>query len=235
MKINKIYVVAALHGDEPFGLKVLADLRQVADNRVIRQVGHPEAVAKRKEFLEANLNRSFGPDAPASKEKAIAKHILRDIEAHKPDLIIDIHTCECSVGKSAIIVKLDQNLIEIAKCLGMDYVVEGEPSVMKQTLIGQYPKKSILLEFGTGLRSDRLSQSIAGKISALLDEALVPRTQVKIYSKTRCISKAECEGLEMNNYIFDKQLKGYPYLVGKNTYPRYTDYVGFLAEQEETL
>src|SRR4051794_22366141 len=98
MKIRKIYVVAALHGDEPFGLKVLAQLRYRNERRqIVSKVGHPEAVAKRKEFIEVNLNRAFGPDAPDAKETWIAKFIMGNIAYHKPDLIIDIHTCECHV------------------------------------------------------------------------------------------------------------------------------------------
>ncbi|OGL34689.1 hypothetical protein A3F65_03265 [Candidatus Saccharibacteria bacterium RIFCSPHIGHO2_12_FULL_47_16b] len=232
MGIKKIYVVACLHGDEPFGLKVLAHLRQVGDERIIRQVGHPEALAKRKEFLEANLNRSFDPDAPPSKEARIAKHILRDIKTHQPDLILDIHTAECAVGKSAIICQINRQCLDIVKRLGMDYVFENVPSISRQNLVGQNPDKSIILEFGRGWRSDQLALSMAHKIADLLKDKPVPKKKLKVYSKTRCIENKEAAGLKLENYVFNKQLGGYPYLVGNNTY---TEYVGFLAQKETLL
>ncbi len=228
IKIKKIYVVVALHGDEPFGLKVIGHLRYLSNGQIVTQVGHPEALAKRKEFLETNLNRSFGPDAPPSKEARIAQHILRDIKAHKPDLIIDIHTAECVVGKSAIVCQIDSRLIDIIKKLRMDYVFECVASINRQNLIGQNPNKSIILEFGRGLRSDRLALSVAHKIAGLLKSEPLPKIKLKVYSKSRTIANKEAAGLKMKNYVFNQKLGGYPYLVGKNTY---TEYVGFLAQK----
>lgn len=232
MKIGRIYVVVAMHGDEPFGLKVLAHLRQLGDDRIVRQVGHPEAVAKRKEYLEDNLNRCFGPKAHDSKEARIAKHLLKDISKVKPDLIIDIHTAECAVGKSAVIAKLNKDLIEVACRLGVDYVIEGNKAVTSRTLFGQFPAKAILLEYGRGLRSDNLARSIAEQITALLGLAKPKaKRNLKVYSKTRTIKKAEANGLNLKNYTFNKKLGGYPYLVGKNTYQKYESFVGFLAQK----
>lgn len=236
MKIGKIYTVAALHGDEPFGLKVLAHLRQLGDDRIVRQVGHPEAVAKRKEYLEDNLNRCFGPKTPDSKEARVAKHILRDIAKVGPDLIIDIHTAECAVGKSAVIAKINPVLIEIARQLGVDYVIECDKGLASRTLFGQFPTRAILLEYGRGLRSDKLAHLIAERITALLSP-INPTTNrnLKVYSNTRIINKTEANGLKLRNYIFNRKLGGYPYLVGKNTYYKYESFVGFLAKEKTLL
>lgn len=231
MKIRKIYMIAALHGDEPFGLKILAHLRSSGNKQIIAEVGHPEAVAKRKEFLEANLNRSFGPKTPPSKEARIAQYILQEIKTHKPDLIIDLHTCECKVGKSAIIPKLNSDLINIAKRLSMDYVIEGVPSITKRALFGQYPHKSMVIELGRGYRSDVLAALLASKIAALLDNENedLEKTPITVYSQSRIIKAHEAAGLQLQNYIYNQKLGGYPYLVGKNTYKQY---VGFLAKNE---
>lgn len=230
MKINKIYVVAALHGDEPFGLKVLAHLYSLNDGRVITRIGHPEAVAKRREFLEANLNRSFAPDTKPSKEAQIAQRILADIKKEKPDLIIDLHTCECNVGKSAIIPNEDPKLINVAKRLGMEYVFIGVPSITRVGLIGQNPDKSIILEFGRGLRSDRLAELLAERIVGLLDEPSESSEDatIPVYSDSCLIERSAATDLELLNYVFNERLGGYPYLVGKNTY---IDYVGFMAKK----
>jgi succinylglutamate desuccinylase len=238
VKIRKIYVVAALHGDEPFGLKVLANLRYFNENRqIVSKVGHPEAVAKRKEFVEQNLNRSFGKNAKPSKETQIAKFIMNNIAYHKPDLIIDIHTCECSVGKSVIIPQRSPELIEIAKRLTADYVFEGVDDLNRRSLLGQHPKKTIVVELGKGLRSDQLAETLAKAISELLNpnspENELPK--IKYYSKTKYLTKSVAKGLKLDNYKFNEKLKGYPYLVGRNTYAKQHDYVGFIAGKEEIL
>lgn len=234
MKIRKIYVIAAMHGDEPFGLKIMGHLRHLGDGKIITKVGHPEAVAKRREFIETNLNRSFGPNIKPSKEARIAQHILEDIKSHDPDLIIDLHTCECKVGKSAIIAKEDPKLIKIAKRLSMEHVFIGVPSLSRVSLIGQYPAKTILLEFGIGLRSDKLAEDMANKIADLLNEKTenLPDALIPVYSESRLIKKDEAGDMELVNYELNEKLGGYPYLVGKNTYGKYTNYIGFLAKKQ---
>lgn len=228
-------MVAAIHGDEPFGLKVLAHLRQIGDERITRQVGHPEAVAKRKEFIEDNLNRCFGPNTSDSKEARIAKHLLADIKKVNPDLIIDIHTCECKVGKSMVIPKIGKDLLDVARRLDMDYVIEGDDVVTKQALFGQNPAKSMVLEFGVGLRSDKLAEDIATRITDLLSNKPAPKKILKVYSNSRLIKVSEANGQKFENYKFSKKLNGYPYLVGNNTYTKYANYVGFMSEKEEIL
>lgn len=237
MKIRKIYVVAALHGDEPFGLKILANLMYIDEKRVVSKVGHPEAVAKRREFLEANLNRCFASDAPPSKERQIAKFITSNIAYHKPDLILDVHTCECHVGKSAIIPSRNMNLINVAKLLGMDYVFEGVPDMTHKALLGQNPGKTMVIELGKGYRSDALAESLAQRIVGLLDTDLraADALPIMFYSKSRYLRVKECKGLELKNYTYNKKLKGYPYLVGQNTYEKYLGYVGFISAKEEAL
>ena len=237
MNIQKIYVIAALHGDEPFGLKVLAQLREFNDDRIIRQVGHPEAVAKRKMYIETDLNRCFGRDCEPSKEAKIAQHLIEDIAKHNPDLIIDIHTCECKVGKSTIIPKYSKELIKISKLLKMDYVFVGVPQLIRLCLIGRYPRKAIIIELGQGRRSDALAESIAKRIVDLLQPEKVKNVsgKVPVYSASQFIKTRDAVDLEMENYVFNKALGGYPYLVGKNTYSKYYDYTGFLAKKVEKL
>lgn len=114
----------------------------------------------------------------------------------------------------------------------MDYVFENVPTISRQNLVGQNPDKSIILEFGRGLRSDQLALGVARKIADLLTDEPAPKVKLKVYSKTRCIGNNEAAGIKLENYVFNKKLGGYPYLVGKNTY---TEYAGFLAQKEERL
>ncbi|MGC1177333.1 MAG: hypothetical protein WA843_04650 [Candidatus Saccharimonadales bacterium] len=39
----KIFVMAAMHGDEPFGVQVIDILRRGTNKNIITKVGHPEA------------------------------------------------------------------------------------------------------------------------------------------------------------------------------------------------
>jgi len=226
--INQLYVMAALHGDETFGLKIQSYLNQVNDIRINTAVGNPEAVAKRREYIESDLNRSFSINID-TKETRLAKKILADIKRSKPDLIIDIHTCECDVGKVAILAQDDEWLITLARKLGMDQVVVMHNDLARQSLIGQNPNRSICLEFGSTYRSDKLAEKIASNIAGLLNGTSGYSSNVThVYHVVGTIDKSH-NTLDLKNYVFHSKLKGYPFLVGKNSY---INYAGFLAKRK---
>lgn len=227
--INKIYIVGALHGDEVFGLKVLGHLEYLSNPKIITKVGHPEAVAKRQEFLETDLNRSFDINVQ-SKEGIIAKSMVRDITRHQPDLILDIHTCEANVGKVGILARHNIHLVNLAQNLSMDQVVVMPRSISEIALLGQFPDKTIVLELGKNYRSDSLAQTLARNIASLCGTNMQSRSQdIDIYFVKRTIRRDEVGNLELTNYVFNENLGGYPFLVGKNSY---IEYAGFLASKK---
>jgi succinylglutamate desuccinylase len=226
----KIFVVAALHGDEPFGLKIIDELRRSNIKGIITQVGHPEAIAKGKRFLDQDLNRSFN-SRNRSIEVAIARNIKKEIEEHKADIILDIHTSVSDVGKIAIVARDYPLTKRIAGLLGMEAIVVIPKRLVDKSLIGCFPDKSISLEFGKTRLTDELAADIASKIKTLKLSHIQPAKQLPVFEVFAEIDK-DFKGLEnIKNLIFNKGLNGYPFLAGIDTYETIG---GFLAKKIKT-
>lgn len=233
MKIDRIYVIAAQHGDEVFGLKILGRLQSRLDPRVVLRVGHPEAVAKRRRYIDHDLNRSFGSVSHRSLEHDLAAQIKQDIAAHRPDLILDLHTSRGTVGRVGIVANDAPQLGRIAARLGMQRVVVMPDHIANVSLIGQYPDRALSLEFGTGQRTDKLAKTTADAIAELvgttINDAPAPLPQ---FTVERTIQLHEAPGETLQNYRYNPTLGGYPFLVGKNTY---TTFRGFLAHKQQQI
>lgn len=223
----KIFVVAALHGDEVFGLKIIGKLQEKYNSKYIVRVGHPEAVAKGKRYLAADLNRSFGLQSETP-ETNLATTIKREVEATQPTYIIDIHTSVSNVAKVAIVARNCAKTYYLAETLGMEAVVIMPPSLTKNSLIGQFPDKSISIELGKNQRSDKLAQYLATNIDALEPRPKKIEKKLSIFKVVSVIDK-NFDGLNnIANLKFNKKLNGYPFLAGVNTYK----YIGgFLAQR----
>lgn len=230
MKINTIYVVGALHGNEVFALKVLAQL-ELYNNQAIRiRVGNPEAIAKRKSYIESDLNRSFGAFTGKTQEAKLAKVLCEDIERFAPDLIIDVHSAVAKIGCVGIAASDAPELTIVAAKLGMPRMAIMPPYIHDVSLIGQFTDKALSLDFGKGYRSDVLAKKVASAIHALVGEDVQPTQQmIPVFRVERTILPHEATPEELVNYQFHKGLKGYPFLASATGYK---DYRGFLAQHQ---
>ena len=223
----KILVIAGVHGNEKFGLKVLAELEARESRDITLRIAHPEAIAKNKRFIEEDLNRSFG-SGRTTIEGRIASRLRAEILASNPDLIIDLHTSTVDVGLVAITAQHNEFLSGVAKRLSIPRMAVMLDSIASQALIGQNPEKSLCIEVGAGLRSNRLARLLAERIHNLLSYQSVPQGKVEIYKIRRLISKRDAGKSRLVNYEYCPSLKGYPFLAGEKNY---TDYSGFLADR----
>jgi succinylglutamate desuccinylase len=230
VKIRKIYVIAAQHGTETFGLKIIACLRELQSTQIVMCIAHPEAIAKKRLYIETDLNRSYQLDAHSSKEANIAQQIVADVNRVSPDLILDLHTARSKVGKVGIVASNRQELQAISQALSMEQVVVMPPAIHEASLIGQYPDRAISIEFGVGLRSDTLAKAIATRINTLVscEFTAVSEAQLPVYRVQRTIKKSEAKGTTFINYKLNEKVGGYPFLAAKNAY---SDHAGFLAQR----
>ncbi len=223
----KIYIVAAIHGDELLGLKVVGRINRTGKNQILVRVGHPAAVAKHKRYLEEDLNRSF-----ASKKDTIEAFIARDIKLEinkfNPDLVIDIHTSVTDTGRVAIVAKDNQLISYVAQALGMEKVVIMPKQLIDTSLIGLLPDISISLEFGINNRSDKLASEISTRIESLNISDLNLGTKLPTFEVYSQIDKNFSKLHAIKNLVFNEELGGYPFLAGLNTYKTIG---GFLAKK----
>lgn len=222
----KIYVLAGVHGDELFGLNIIGKLQR-SDNKNIRiRIGHPEAIAKAKRFIGADLNRSFNTKE-TSIEATLAHAIQQEIRDYKPDLVIDIHTSITDIGKIAIIAKHSPFIEAIAAKLGMNSLVIMPTWLVNASVIGCLPDRSISLEFGKNDQSDRLATTVARSIQGL-SLAVSSKTTLPVYEVHDHIDKNFAGLVNIQNLTFNAELDGYPFLAGPATYE---EIGGFLARK----
>lgn len=229
-KQRKIYVVAAIHGNELFGLKVLARLTAMQNPNIILRIAHLEAIAKNVRYIESDLNRSFGADAKDSLETKLANRIKAEINKVNPDLIIDLHTSSVNVSRVGILAENNQLLVDITKHMGMEYAAVMPKNIAGQSLIGVCPEKSLCIELGRHLRSDALAKQLATQINTLANGDLsVLEQRIPLLFIERIIERSEAIDLHLENYVFNERLKGYPFLTGENNYDEHR---GFLATSQ---
>ena len=68
------------------------------------------------------------------------------------------------IGLVAILASEHQSLIRVAKNLGVSKIAVMPDFIASKSLIGQFPDRSICLEVGRGLRSDKLAETLAQRI-----------------------------------------------------------------------
>ncbi len=221
----KVYIVAGLHGDEVFGLKIAGIIQQSnCPNHIVR-IGHPEAVAKAKRYITSDLNRSFRCRNNTI-EAQLAAGIEQDIKSLKPDYVVDIHTSVSNVSRVAIVAKYCTKTSYLAQVLGMESIVVMPKSLTKHALIGCAPGSSISVELGKFQRSDKLAQDIAKRLRLLKVSPIQHQQQLPVFKVVSTIDK-NFNGLEkIRNLEFNQDLGGYPFLAGPDTY---ASTGGFLA------
>lgn len=223
----KIHILAAQHGNELLGLKVIGKLVQQRANNLTFRIGHPEAVAKGVRYIQRDLNRSFN-SLESTIEAAIAADIEREIKALAPDLIVDIHTSVSDVAKVGIVAKRSLLVERVAVAMGMEAVVVMPEYATRNALNGRFPDTSISLEFGRGYRSDALAADLAKRIRQLdIDEPYVGAA-LPVFEVFTEIDK-NFDGLaSIKNLQYNQTLDGYPFLAGPTTYETIG---GFLARK----
>lgn len=224
----KTLVIAGVHGNEQFGLKILGKLQQLQCTNVELHVAHPEAIAKHVRYVMHDLNRSFGDEKINSVEYGIARTLSQKIRAENYNLVIDLHTSTVAVGYVAVLASAAPALSTIAKFLDVEHIAIMPNDIAQQALIGVCPEVSICLEFGQYLRSDKLALEVAQSIQRLTVGNLFqdPTRSVDVYHIDRVITRDEATGLSLRNYEYEECLSGYPFLTGTDNY---LEHRGFLA------
>lgn len=214
--MKKVFIVAAIHGDEPFGLKVLGKLRESDSAKSLQTlVAHPEAIAKRVRYIESDLNRSFNSQNNTIEER-LAHSIKKEVMQSNPDIVIDLHTSVSDCGATGIVTTYSPENHKLAEYCGMSCLVIMPSS---DAFIEQFSVPSVALELGRNLRSDKLANKLASRLASLAKNGIPKATPtIPVYEVHSIIPKTY-EGLStIRNLTYDTTLKGYPFLAGPDTY-----------------
>lgn len=223
----KVYVIAAMHGEELFGLKVAGLLLAHPDPDIRVRIGNPLAIAKRQRFIDSDMNRSFL--LKGTYEARLAKGVKEEIAAFQPDYIIDLHTSVTDVRAVAIVAGISPTTKLLAAATGTEAIVRMPRHIAKDSFIGCYADRAVSIELGKGLRSDVLAGQLADAIRVLTvtrhDDTA---KKLPIFEVEGVIDKDYKKLDGIKNLIFNPDLNGYPFLAGKNTYATMG---GFLAQK----
>ncbi len=98
--MNKVAIIAAMHGNEVYGIKLYElFIRQHPElaQYVRLIIGNKEAYDKNVRFIEANMNRQYNSNKQSHEQNEIAR-VHSEINEFNPDYIIDIHTTKRDSG-----------------------------------------------------------------------------------------------------------------------------------------
>ena len=93
----RLLVIGGLHGDEPLGKTILAELDRCRDPNITTLLGNPAACAAETRYIEADLNRVFPGDLLDGRYEVKRAYELREwLDDDRFDLILDFHNTAAS-------------------------------------------------------------------------------------------------------------------------------------------
>lgn len=163
----RVAVVAFTHGDELLGERVIDALTSVPLERgcLLFITAHPLARARKKRYIDQDLNRSFPGKCRGCLEDRLAFDLRQRLSSF--DIVVDIHATSSLIDSLAIVTKLTSAIRRILRWLPVKNVALIESSVFgNKELIGHVPA-GIALEYGPE-KSGRNNRRAANHVRALL-------------------------------------------------------------------
>ena len=141
-----VWITAAIHGDEVTGTAVAQSLVKKLERYELKRgkifcipILNPtgfEAISRREQYAEADLNRNFGGVRNGTPSERLAWIILDTVLQTKPDFVIDLHTDSMNSIAYTIIdwftepkhASVMKASIDLAARLGLTYALDTEKS-----------------------------------------------------------------------------------------------------------
>ena len=215
-----ITLVACMHGNEQFGLRVIEAIEKKSDLKSFVQmlIANEEAVADNKRFLEKDLNRAFGRTNGNSHEEKLAIQILPIIKSST--YVLDIHTTTSKIdGMVPIVTNLDQQTRKVLNLCRSTQITWIQKPLSEASLIGQV-KSGVSLEFQEEYsRTTEALNETLDILTGLIENTHLPERERDIYHITHPAPSDLILPPQTLNYVFSETLQGYPFLVGERAYP----------------
>jgi len=189
----KILIIGGMHGNEPLGPSLIADLKKNPIAGVDTIIGNPRAIKINERFTEQDLNRSF----PGNVKSAIyeERRAAKIVEACKGyDLVLDFHNTiptdnDCSfIGDGA-----NPLLLQVASYLDLKRVI-----VADYNCINKYVPSCISIEISiNSLRMDRVQWHTALQKLAALKTLPAPQG-LNFYRYVLTVTNDQCKKLQLD-------------------------------------
>lgn len=148
MEINKIVIIGCTHGDEIIGKKVINffDSVKLEWGSITGVIANKKALARKKRFIDIDLNRSFPGKQFGNNEEVIAYNLKNKLK--KYDLCLDIHATNSHFNNAIIITKLNKRIKQLLKLIPVKKVVLMKKKIMKSGALIHHTPLGICLEYG---------------------------------------------------------------------------------------
>lgn len=154
-----IAVVACVHGNEQYGLKV----KDILKNKFHFIVGNPRAVEDNVRFKDKDLNRVFpGNEFSIYYEERRAFELALEVDMF--DKVIDLHSTSANMDLTGIITEPYNDKLDLVLSLGLDKLVLIPDSIDEGGALDKYHKCCVCIEIGP-----HDSEAIVSEVVNLLD------------------------------------------------------------------
>lgn len=226
----KVIIIYCLHGDEVFGKKVF-DFYQKERNKISNLkliLANEQALQRRKRYIDHDLNRSFPGSKNGNYEDQVAFKIVSDLKKNK-SYILDIHTTTSPLVVTPIIAKLTNKTKKIINLTPSKEVVIMNEDLLANSLIGQFPDRSVSLEFNYGFAKTNQALKIMNNI---ISGIIFDLQEEKLFRKVFYINKKIDLNIKIPrnsvNFSYFRSIDGYPFLLYEKAYE---DFQGFVASR----
>lgn len=225
----KIGIVACLHGDEQFGLKVLRHLQP--DPQIVGVIANPKALNLNRRSVNDDLNRCFS-GTPHVYEKTRTYEILRQLK--DVDYVIDIHNTTSTVKSAIIVTSLNTKVRQIINGHASQQIIVMSKKFADASLIGKFSDRAVSLEYSFDYaQSDQALSEIHNLVRALQQDYIHRPFSRDIYYVNNTIPlKVDLPPGDLN-YSYVSALNGYAFLTGEKAY--IGKHQGFLATKKVTM
>jgi succinylglutamate desuccinylase len=156
----KILLNVCTHGSERVGLKIakaLKDLKPLRGTLVIN-VANELAVAKKKRFIDEDLNRVFPGKKTGNHEQKLAYAMKPFVEAF--DVVLDIHSTETDLRSALIVTDYSREVKPLLKAISPKRVI-FMTATKSNTLISS-AKIGIGFEYGNDKSEKTYTETVKG-------------------------------------------------------------------------
>lgn len=229
--MKKILLLGSQHGNELLGEKLyhhIKNNRPELSKYISYKVGNLRAKKASLRYIETDLNRSYNCGQKTYEQRR-SKRIIKYINNNQFDLVLDLHTTTCDQSPCIIIPSINPDNSTFLNATFIDKIIHMDMDVVKQSLIGTYPK-SVSIEVSKKQLKPGLLNKLADDIDRYIKSENNNRTAI-VYQVRDFIHKdkiSEELAAKLNNFELCNQ-GFYPVLVGEKSYKKQTNYLGFKA------
>lgn len=214
-----VTIVVCVHGDEPFGLKLIDQFQNNLDHHPGLQlvIANEKALEQNRRCMETDLNRSFCVKVPRSYEECLAAR-LRSVLCESI-FVLDIHETTSDIRMTPVVTALNEKTKRIINLCQSQEVAFIQKPLAKKSLIGQC-EGGVSLEFGRAYTKTK--EALDEAIQIVLD-LLSEKKREPMIRDIFCIDGSLSKEIELpddiQNFKYIHSLGVYPFLYGERAYP----------------